>query len=263
MRGTLVLRSTTIDVTPMDVDNSTGPRNGHTQLVTTPFENADALRYRSHRCRRPRHRLSLTHPTSGSPLSPLDISQVAALNDLIRLFTATLPNTNVVHPLVDHRDTTTPTPINVMSPDAPRLRVEHEPQGDKDETVTYRTVTKRKSRKKPTASAAPMLLRPPSFIPPGTSPAPTSGHPPVACAPHQDNPDVNSIQRSRHRRRKPKHLAAATCSVPATPTTELDILYDDHWALHGTAKNLDTGQPAEYAELSTCSEGAQWIHSNA
>ena len=90
---------------------------------------------------------ALTHSTSGSPLSPLDTSLVAALNDLLRLLTATLPDTNEVHPIVDPSDTTTPSPIDVVSPDAPHLRVEHEPQGDKDDRVTYRTASKRKSRK--------------------------------------------------------------------------------------------------------------------
>jgi hypothetical protein len=36
----------------------------------------------------------------------------------------------------------------------------------------------------------------------------------------------------------------------------------EHWALHGTAMNPDTGQIAEYDELSKCSDGAQWIQSN-
>jgi hypothetical protein len=35
----------------------------------------------------------------------------------------------------------------------------------------------------------------------------------------------------------------------------------DHFALHGNAFNPDTGQLAEYLELSKCSEGALWIES--
>ena len=36
----------------------------------------------------------------------------------------------------------------------------------------------------------------------------------------------------------------------------------EHWCCHGTAINPDTGNIAEYKELSGCSDAAHWQHSN-
>jgi hypothetical protein len=43
----------------------------------------------------------------------------------------------------------------------------------------------------------------------------------------------------------------------------LSHLHQEHWACHGTALNPDTGTIAEYKELSQCSDGKLWSHSNA
>ena len=112
---------------------------------------------------------ALKNPTEGSPLSPLDSSQVAALNDLLALLTAKLPGpehqetttadngaTDHNHQAVDAAPNDTScitagnTPPNIPT-DAPRLRVENdEAQGASNSDITYRTATKRKSRKKQT-----------------------------------------------------------------------------------------------------------------
>jgi hypothetical protein len=42
-----------------------------------------------------------------------------------------------------------------------------------------------------------------------------------------------------------------------------DVPFLDHVALHGNAVNPDTGNIAEYAELSKCSQGHLWRNSNA
>ena len=50
-------------------------------------------------------------------------------------------------------------------------------------------------------------------------------------------------------------------SDPTTrPTIEETAAF---WALHGNAFNPDTGQPAEYPELSKCSIGHEWQRANA
>jgi hypothetical protein len=55
------------------------------------------------------------------------------------------------------------------------------------------------------------------------------------------------------------HVAAAVASAPAI---DLTLPFLDHFALHGNAFNPDdTGQLAEYLELSKCSEGTLWIES--
>jgi hypothetical protein len=58
--------------------------------------------------------------------------------------------------------------------------------------------------------------------------------------------------------RKKTHVAAATAIAPAN---DAPLPFLDHFALHGNAFNPDTGQLAEYLELSKCSEGALWIES--
>jgi hypothetical protein len=55
-----------------------------------------------------------------------------------------------------------------------------------------------------------------------------------------------------------RHLAATAI---ATPDLDLPLPFSDHHALHGNAFKPDTGQLAEYIELSQCSEGTLWIES--
>jgi hypothetical protein len=62
------------------------------------------------------------------------------------------------------------------------------------------------------------------------------------------------------RSNKRVHFAAATPTVPSPPIATAAASFD-HFALHGNAFNPDTGQLADYIELSKCSEGALWIES--
>jgi hypothetical protein len=93
---------------------------------------------------------ALKHPTTGSPLAPINSSQVAALDNLIQLFTAIRPR--------DTEPTLDPVPDNTPSPNAAlHLRVETKKLVvDADPPVTYRTATKRKPRTRtPMEEAAP------------------------------------------------------------------------------------------------------------
>ena len=67
-------------------------------------------------------------------------------------------------------------------------------------------------------------------------------------------------RRSTRPRRLPKRHESNTATRLQPDLLDNDPY--DHWALHGTAINPDTGRVAEYDELSKCSEGAQWIQSN-
>jgi hypothetical protein len=89
-------------------------------------------------------------------------------------------------------------------------------------------------------------------------------------------------RRRRTRRKTAKFAPLRTLKPSATPRrrstrtrmrtafaarrnhqSSLPDLPMEHWACHGTALNPDTGNIAEYKELSTCSDGKLWSHSNA
>jgi hypothetical protein len=53
-------------------------------------------------------------------------------------------------------------------------------------------------------------------------------------------------------------LPGAHCAFAPAPNATDDV----HYAYHGTAMNPDTDLPADYLELSQCSEGPEWIQSN-
>jgi hypothetical protein len=68
----------------------------------------------------------LKNPTPGSLLSPLDTSQVAALNNVLELLTAILP---VSPTTADAHANDGYIPISTSTPDAPRLRVAKQSPG--------------------------------------------------------------------------------------------------------------------------------------
>jgi hypothetical protein len=71
-------------------------------------------------------------------------------------------------------------------------------------------------------------------------------------------------QQTRRRTTKPNHThgTRANRCAPASAAS-LEVVPEQHFALHGNAFNSDTGTIAEYPELSRCSEGALWKQSNA
>ena len=248
---------------------------------------------------------AIKHPAPGSPLSPLDTCQVAALDNLIQLFTASMPtdttattndaateptadshtpptvdgDTHVPEPTADNNNLAAshaqPTddplvPVTTITPpaddavstdkpisndsllpaDAPRLRVTSNSGGDTTPVLTYRDATKRKSRTKPAGSAPTPSTTTATFAQIAT---------PSAAAPATPT----GCRRSNRKRRKPlKHRATPGSAANVMVVPPEESWYDEHWALHGTAMNPDTGQIAEYDELSRSSDGPQWIQSN-
>jgi hypothetical protein len=210
---------------------------------------------------------ALQNPTPGSPLAPISTSQVAALNDIIAMFT---PFTRTADDVPDD-------PIHDAPPstDAPRLRVEPNPPGEPPKQLTYRAATKRKSRATtPTTTPPHPTLTPAasSHLPPPittTAEATTDTHviqpetTPSGAAPLSHVAKAASPRRSNRKRRKSQKHQRTTDNAQANAMHTCPSLdNDDHWALHGTAINPDTGQVAEYNELSKSSDGALWILSN-
>ena len=218
----------------------------------------------------------LKNPTPGSPLSPLDTIQIAALNQLLEMLTAILPETaNDDTESTDDLDTTTQ---STNTPDAQRLRVPNNSPGDPSNSPTYADITKKRARKKPQpappthTNETPEPSTPATHVPsPATKPlamdVTTPADPTPRETPQAPPPPPTTVlrRRGKRKRRPPKHFLAATVTpAPADP----DIMpiepndIDFHWALHDTAINPDTGLVAEYEELSRSSVGAQWIQSN-
>ena len=82
-------------------------------------------------------------------------------------------------------------------------------------------------------------------------------------------PKRRKSTRQQQRRAQQQQAAAINAQINALPeppppevTMEVDAYMAEYWALHGTAINPDTGLPAEYEELSKCSDGDHWINSN-
>jgi hypothetical protein len=211
---------------------------------------------------------ALKSPTPGSPIAPLSTSQVAALNDLLTLLTPTATESE------SDISTHTPTLADVAPPSdaknaihAPRLRVDSVPEGGVEVPITYRAATKRKTRAKPrptvpTPEATPTLTPPIDLCtpppndnitttPPAPVPSPVT-QPTLTNNPASPIPPAPPPRRSHRPRRRPQRHV--TNHAESNDTIE-------HWALHGTAINPDTGLVAEYDELSKSSDGAQWIQS--
>jgi hypothetical protein len=105
----------------------------------------------------------------------------------------------------------------------------------------------------PTPVQSPPL--PPRPVPPPLSPT----HKPTRARPKTKRRCQQPRQTAR---RSPRSHKSAHALAPTTTTVYPDN-FTDHFAMHGTAVNPDTGGIAEYKELSTCSDGALWQASNA
>ena len=176
---------------------------------------------------------ALTHPSPGSALAPTTDSEVAALQHLTDLLT-TMSTSAATKESVP--------PLRVADPVEPRPSMEPAPS-----TITL--------------VSAPASTAPPYLPPPLPTPAPLLPSPPLRVLDDTVTTLMTydiATRRSRRARRPPKHLAAS-CNTPTiVPDPPVDTM---HYALHGNAFNPDTGQLAEYPELSRSSDGPKWIDS--
>lgn len=199
---------------------------------------------------------ALTHPSNGSALAPTTDSTVAALNQLSEVLTSLCTAAPPTRPAADPappplRVTNVPRPATALPapppppvflvpplPAVPPLRVACVP----------RPFPALPAPPPPTQLASVLPRVPVVPVIPAASPlrVPLPAQAPLTYA---------AATRKYSRQRKPTwHLTAATTLIPprAVPTRS---------ALHGNAFNPDTGQIADYPELSRCSDGAHWINS--
>ena len=101
---------------------------------------------------------ALKFPTPGSPLAPLNSSQVAALQDLVTLFTPTTAESKDDTSTLTMTATAVDPPIDSNASPVSRLRVESVPKGDAAVPLTYSEATKRKTRAKKNGPSVPNQL---------------------------------------------------------------------------------------------------------
>ena len=227
---------------------------------------------------------ALCHPSPNSPLAPLTDSHVAALHQLTTLLTGLAtpgppglppPAAAPAAPALRVQPTPVPTPVPPFDPPAPPVPNTAAPPVPNPAAPVLRV-----AEPNPIPAAAPALTVDEPV------PAPTRTVT-VADLPVAIDPDAtyeNSTgavgrrrrrqQRKQHRkptvpaptpprhkhgtRANAPHLTATATTVPHTDVASLPDLCD-HVAYHGNAFNPDTGQLAEYTELTKCSEGELWI----
>ncbi|KAI2506705.1 Reverse transcriptase (RNA-dependent DNA polymerase) [Fragilaria crotonensis] len=245
---------------------------------------------------------ALKHPSPGSPLAPLADSHHRALTELTSILTSLaapptnpLVNGTALAPL----RVETPTPVGIAlpvpatatsvdpplrvgattPPSAPpslvaSRRVQFAPLPSDTIVDTFRTTTgfvgksrRRYSRRHPRTPPGPTskTIHPRKLVTKHkltTPPAAPTPRRPVVPAVHHHGTRANV-------KRPPLHHIAATArallldAARPTPAADAPLPPDVHCAFHGNAFNPDTGQLAEYRELSQCSEGPLWQHSNA
>jgi hypothetical protein len=190
---------------------------------------------------------ALEHPSSGSPLAPLATSHVAALRQLTEVLTSvTAPDP--VPPVPAAEPLRVPKSLVPPAPPATPLRVAESPSPT--EPVT--------------PPATPLrVAESPSPTEPVTPPATYTNSSGPAGKRRRQQTRLRSKRVAARKARLPAHLAAHTNSVPFADDVPDDVPFLDHVALHGNAVNPDTGNIAEYAELSKCSQGDLWRNSNA
>jgi len=184
---------------------------------------------------------ALQNPTANSPLAPLSDSQTKSLQQVMDILHAVVPPIDAaVGPSIDAIDAidataTAPPPVEPPTP----LRVE---------TPTPLRVEPTAPLRVELPIAQPLRVKTPTpRLPNVVRRSPRKHRTPHTAA---------TTPRRSPRNHKTAHSAATTITV--IPKTEAV----PHWALHGNAFNPDTGELAEYNELSKCSEGALWRSSN-
>jgi hypothetical protein len=230
---------------------------------------------------------ALQHPSPGSPLSPLTDSHVHSLRQLTTILTGIVSPTTVDPlPLPASPDNTSPNVLNKTP--SPSLRVESPPlpaaalRVNPSKTATVPLHPSILRRGPSTKSPQPIATFDNSTGPTGkrrrrNQRKPTKtirfkrGTKRSAATALQQQCTKSTASRSKTRHPKHRlptharltranpsiHVAAAATSAQALMALE-DLLPHDHFALHGNAFNPDTGQIAEYRELSQCSDGKHW-----
>ena len=227
---------------------------------------------------------AISNPSASSPLAPLADSHVAALQLLTKLLTGLATPAPALAPLASP---TSPAPaLRVPSPaspspapalvvpspaspsPAPALRVPSPINASP-------TPALRVPSPSPAVPSPSLPATSPNDSPPASSPTDSTSPPPsLPPATYENSTGIQG--RRRRRAKKPRQVRATTRTSPrnrpatrSNPSRRLhsaasatlandDLPFHPHLALHGNAFNPDTGQIAEYKELSTCSEGALW-----
>ena len=171
---------------------------------------------------------ALLHPSPNSPLAPLSDSQVKALQLLMLILHGT---TNPNQP-----STAPASLLRVVTPDSIKSGL---------------------TKTSPTTPPTPLPMQDPEPDPdPDDATVKTDNRTKSPQKPPSPPATVSTTRRTRRRRRSARLAALhATTTPPSDP-----IIYA---ALHGNAFNPDTGELAEYKELSTSSDGPLWQQANA
>ena len=235
---------------------------------------------------------ALRHPSPGSPLAPLTDSHHEALVQLTSILTSVANNKSDTPPSLTAASpteltpalpgtplrvdlvpapTALPAPVRVPPADA-HLRVQVEP-APSSKVVTFAPVpaptgvtfanstgASGKRRRRNLRLRKHAVVSPPSKTvhPRKLTPFASVPYRRVAAHPHDT--------RSKHLR----HVAACARALlfddaraPQSPFSKSTAPIMQHCALHGHAINPDTGNIADYRELSQCSDGPIWHASNA
>ena len=238
---------------------------------------------------------AIRNPSPGSPLAPLTDSHFDVLTQLTSLLTslaapsrpsapppatllpATTPDVHAADPplRMPLPEPAAAVPPTMASPDAPlrvlppaptaRLVRPHVPKNVTFAPLPATTVNptflnstgaigKRRRRARRQHAPAKSLKTAQTVHPNKNKAAPTSPRSP----PHHSHGT-----RSQGPQRLPHVAAIALANILADAHKTRDSTMPHHFALHGNAFNPDTGQIAEYRELSQSSDGAFWQASNA
>jgi len=188
---------------------------------------------------------ALQNPSPNSPLAPLTDSQVLALKTLMLVLHGTSnPNQPAEAPLLPPVLHSRPKP---QPPGGPAKQVAS-PSPDSALRVPIDDTSD---------TPAPGLRVPDDDVSPDDATVRTDNRSDKTPSPP---PIVTTAprRRSRRRPRRSPRLRALHATHAASPADCLSF-----FALHGNAFNPDTGELAEYKELSQCSDGALWREANA
>jgi hypothetical protein len=164
------------------------------------------------------------------------------------------PPEPIPKPTPDHIPTPTPEPIPTPTPDptpenipAPTPAPIHAQPQDPVPDITYEQVTGPSGRRRRQRQRKPKVA---------ANNQPIASKPGIRLSARKIGPVRTANARPNPRpAAKRTILALLATTIPNAPG-------GNHWALHGTAINPDTGAIAEYRELSKCRDGHHWQTSN-
>ena len=196
---------------------------------------------------------ALRHPAPRSPLAPLTDAQNKALRDIV-----TILNNNVGGSVTFDSDDAPP---DADSPSPHPLRGQRVPSAEEDATqATFDEVTGPRGRR--LRRSRRQHLREAESRCTGVESTPSE--------------ETRAPPRRSKRTPKPKKQFSALCEIGSTsmsddpphpplhrmPAEAMPCMPAEQWCLHGTAINPDSGNVAEYPELSQCRDGLLWQASN-